>query len=152
MPDERHEEDYISMLRRMIEEQYQDHPTNCGGSFGELLCYEIHVAGLTFSWLAEKWGISLPTLELLKTTLERDRASIVASMERDPERWIGPYHHGWGTAMRNHLRQMGFGELYFGVHNLDDIYVALIEEALTGAASPGRGGSSDSQASPPTSA
>jgi len=46
----------------MIEEQYEQMPTGCGGSFGELLCYEIHENGLTFMWLAEKWGISLPAL------------------------------------------------------------------------------------------
>lgn len=57
-----HEESHLEVLRRMIEEQYLDHPTGCGGSFGEILCYEIHEAGLTFVWLAEKWGVSLPTL------------------------------------------------------------------------------------------
>ncbi|MEA2573348.1 MAG: hypothetical protein QOH93_646 [Chloroflexia bacterium] len=57
-----HEEDYVSRLRREIEEQYAAYPTGCGGGFDELLCYEIHVTGLTFTALAEKWGISLPTL------------------------------------------------------------------------------------------
>ena len=56
------EESYIEHLRRSIEDQYRDHPTGCGGSFGELLCHEIHSRGLTFNWLAAKWGISLPTL------------------------------------------------------------------------------------------
>ncbi len=55
-------EPYIERLRRLIEEQYRNHPTGCGGSFGELLCYEIHNTGLTFKRLALKWGISLPTL------------------------------------------------------------------------------------------
>lgn len=54
-------------IREEIERQYLDHPTGCGGSFDELLCYELHGGGdperqLTFRWLAEKWGISLPTL------------------------------------------------------------------------------------------
>jgi len=57
-----HEESRIESFRRRIEEQYRDHPTGAGGSFGELLCYEIHENGLTFCWLAEKWGVSLPTL------------------------------------------------------------------------------------------
>jgi hypothetical protein len=52
---------YLVMLRKEIEEQYMEHPTGCGGSFGELLCYEIH-SGMTFVWLAEKWGIPLTTL------------------------------------------------------------------------------------------
>lgn len=54
--------DYLSTLRRSIEDQYRDHPTGSGSSFGELLCYEIHIGGLTFVWLAEKWGVSLPML------------------------------------------------------------------------------------------
>jgi hypothetical protein len=33
-------------------------------------------------------------------------------------------------SVRNLLREKGFNEKYFGVHNLDDIYVALVEEAL----------------------
>jgi len=57
-----HEESRIESLRQRIEEQYRDYPTDCGGSFGELLCHEIHSQGLTFCWLAEKWGISLSTL------------------------------------------------------------------------------------------
>lgn len=56
------EEPHVERLRRLIEEQYRERPTNCGTSFGEILCYEIHTGGLTFVWLAEKWGISLPTL------------------------------------------------------------------------------------------
>lgn len=57
-----HEESYLEYLRRQIEQQYLEHSTGCGGSFGEILCYEIHEAGLTFKWLSEKWGVSLPTL------------------------------------------------------------------------------------------
>lgn len=55
-------EPYIERLRRLIEEQYRHSPTGCGGSFGEILCFEIHTSNLTFKWLAEKWGISLPML------------------------------------------------------------------------------------------
>lgn len=43
--------------------------------------------------------------------------------------WVAPYHHGWGTAVRNLLRQHKFGEQEFGIDNLDNIYVALVEEA-----------------------
>lgn len=53
---------HLSLLRKRIEEAYQNNPTGCGGSFGEILCWEIHTNGLTFEWLAEKWGVSLPTL------------------------------------------------------------------------------------------
>ena len=56
------EESHLYRLRRLIETQYVSNPTGCGGSFGEILCYEIHKNGLTFGWLARKWGVSLPTL------------------------------------------------------------------------------------------
>lgn len=56
---------WIVHLRQLIELQYQKNPTGCGGSFGELLCYELHTGGLTFVQLAEKWGISLPTIGML---------------------------------------------------------------------------------------
>ena len=56
------EESYLAFLRRRIEEQYEEMPTGSGGSFGELLCHEIHENGLTFKWLADKWGIGLAIL------------------------------------------------------------------------------------------
>lgn len=56
------EESHLGRLRRLIEDQYQCRPTNCGDTFGELLCWEIHTNGMTFVWLAEKWGLSLATL------------------------------------------------------------------------------------------
>jgi len=59
------EEPHIQRLRRLIEDQYVEHKTGCGSSFGELLCWEIHTNGLTFEWLAQKWGVSLPTLGML---------------------------------------------------------------------------------------
>ena len=52
----------LDYLRQSIEEQYVDHPTGCGNSFGEILCWEIHSNGLTFQWLAEKWRINLSVL------------------------------------------------------------------------------------------
>ena len=56
------EQSHMVRLRQVIVDQYAVHPTGCGGSFGELLCYEIHSGGLTFIALAQKWGLSLPTL------------------------------------------------------------------------------------------
>lgn len=56
------QESFIERCRRLIEEQYEAHPTGCGRSFDEILCYEIHERGMTFKWLAQKWGVSLPTL------------------------------------------------------------------------------------------
>jgi hypothetical protein len=74
------EESYLSFLRQSIEDQYKEHPTGCGGSFDEILCYEIHEGGLTFNWLAEKWGISLPTLgELIYDHCKRLQESPVVN-------------------------------------------------------------------------
>src|SRR5581483_7713431 len=36
------DETHLCRLRRLIEEQYENRPTGCGASFGELLCWEIH--------------------------------------------------------------------------------------------------------------
>ncbi len=69
----------INNFRKHIEKIYQICPTGCGGSFGELLCFELHSqpvnprmdkktfsngfeTGLTFKELAEKWGISVSFL------------------------------------------------------------------------------------------
>ena len=56
-------------FRDEIEERYTNNPTGAGNSFDEILCYEIHhgsdgehEGGLTFRWLAEKWGISVTFL------------------------------------------------------------------------------------------
>ena len=53
---------HLERIRNLIEIAYVDHPTGCGGSFGEILCWEIHSNGMTFIRLAKRWGISLPTL------------------------------------------------------------------------------------------
>ena len=71
-------EPHIERIRRLIEEQYLEHPTDCGASFGEILCWEIHSNGMTFVWLADKWRVSLPTLgELIWDHCKR--------LEADPE-------------------------------------------------------------------
>lgn len=56
------EQAHLERLRELIETQYDARATDCGTSFGELLCWEIHTNGMTFIWLAEKWGLSLPML------------------------------------------------------------------------------------------
>ncbi|KKM83633.1 hypothetical protein LCGC14_1307320, partial [marine sediment metagenome] len=52
----------VEKFRQKIEKDYEAYPTGTGGSFGEILCHEIHEEGLTFKWLAEKWGISVTFL------------------------------------------------------------------------------------------
>ena len=56
------EEPHLEYQRRRVEEQYRSHPTGCGGSFGEILAHELHTNGLTFRWLAEKWGIPVSAI------------------------------------------------------------------------------------------
>jgi hypothetical protein len=73
------EEPFIERARRLIEDQYARCPTGCGGSFGELLCHELHTRGLTFTQLAAKWGVSLHCLgELISDHCKRlDREPLV---------------------------------------------------------------------------
>lgn len=64
--------DRIQQFRSLVEDIYSSAATGCGGSFGEILCYEIHTqpvnprmgyqTGLTFNELAQKWGISVEFL------------------------------------------------------------------------------------------
>ena len=85
-------ESHVDRFRRLIEEQYQAYPTGCGDSFGELLCWEIHSNGMTFKWLAQKWGISLPILgELIFDHCKR--------LEADPtvDHCFGPNRSEFGT-------------------------------------------------------
>lgn len=44
--------------------------------------------------------------------------------------WPAGYHMSWGMGVRNILRESGFGEEAFGVKNLDNIYVPLVEAAV----------------------
>ena len=39
-------------------------------------------------------------------------------------------HHGWGTAVRNLLRQHGLKDNMVGSGNLDDYYVEIVEGAV----------------------
>jgi hypothetical protein len=76
------------------------------------------------------WETKKPVLAMLFSNLGAAKDEIRKAYAADPKGWYTGYHFGWGMAVRNLLREKGFGEKYFGVHNLDDIYVALVEEAL----------------------
>lgn len=62
----------LQWLQQKITDAYRGLPEDEGGgcSFDELLCFELHCRkrpgtrdrGLTFCWLAKKWGISLSQL------------------------------------------------------------------------------------------
>jgi len=75
--------------------------------------------------------IKAPALAMLREELVPVVDQIRAAYTAAPDDWYVGYHFSWGMAVRNLLRQKGFGEDYFNVHNLDDIYVALVEEALS---------------------
>lgn len=74
--------------------------------------------------------LKTPALEMLRQELAPVIPEIRAAYTAAPNDWYVPYHFGWGMGVRNLLREKGFGEEYFKIHNLDDIYVALVEEAL----------------------
>jgi hypothetical protein len=71
-----------------------------------------------------------PALKMLARELAAVAGDIREAYLADPDEWYAGYHFGWGMAVRNLLREKGFGEKYFGIHNLDDIYVYLVEEAF----------------------
>jgi len=79
----------LNTFREHIESTYQIQPTGGGGSFGEIICYELHSQpvnprmrcktmnngyreGLTFKELAQKWGITVTFLgELIADHCEK---------------------------------------------------------------------------------
>ena len=48
----------------------------------------------------------------------------------DPNNWIGMHHHGWGTGVRNLLREKGLPDNLTPDGNWDDYYIMVVEEAL----------------------
>ena len=74
--------------------------------------------------------IKAPALAMLATELAPAYPKISDMYADNPTGWATPHHFHWGMVIRNLLREKGFGEEYFGVDNLDDIYVSLVEEAL----------------------
>lgn len=65
--------------------------------------------------------------------LREQMPSAVQALIRDalptPDGLI-PYHCWWGMTVRNSLRTANFGEEAFKVRNLDNIYIALVVEAV----------------------
>ncbi len=55
---------------------------------------------------------------------------IKKAIELDKKSWFADYHFHWGMAIRNILRDNGFGEKEIGAKNLDDVYVDLVEDAI----------------------
>lgn len=88
------EEPRIKRLGRLVEREYETEPTGTGSGLGEILCHEIHEEGMTFVWLTENWGVSLPTLG----EIVWDHCKL---LEGDPE-----VDHGYHMChQRSHLGQ-----------------------------------------------
>ena len=77
-----------------------------------------------------------PALAFLRDYLARDAEEIRQRHRDNSTAWWAGGHFGWGMWIRNGLRTAGFGETYFHIANLDDIYIQLIEEPLGLSAQP----------------
>lgn len=72
-----------------------------------------------------------PVFEMVNRELsDKVKNDIRGAIEKNPKEWWTQYHFGWGMGFRNLLREKKFGEEYWGVDNIDDIYVHIIEESL----------------------
>jgi len=73
-----------------------------------------------------------PAIQLLSSKInDEDRAEMKLLMEKNPKSWYVDQHFDGGMVVRNLLRHYGFGEQYWPIWNLDDIYVFLLEDAIT---------------------
>lgn len=80
--------------------------------------------------IARKSSLWPSAVDFLRAYTAPDVVWLRDAIAVDPENWVAPYHFFWGMGVRNALRANGFSEGEFGVENLDNIYVALIEEAV----------------------
>jgi hypothetical protein len=55
------------------------------------------------------------------------RVRIKEEYKKDPKTWWALYHHGWGTAIRNALRDMVCLDKELPSGNWDDYYIQIIE-------------------------
>lgn len=85
-------------------------------------------------------------VEFLQAELREAAGEFRAHISEDPEAWWARPHGGdpalgfpgrsfhvtGGMSVRNALRHAGMDEAWFGIANLDDVYVGLIELAIMG--------------------
>lgn len=69
-------------------------------------------------------------VDFLRGHLADSAETIRAEMALDLQDWWVKHHHGAMTGVRNALRMHGFGEKEFGIDNLDDYAVGLVELAF----------------------
>ena len=72
----------------------------------------------------------IPATKFLKEHLLEKNKILRRAINKDPIHWFTLYHFHWGMWVRNLLRENNFSEEYFGISNLDDIYVELVEDAV----------------------
>ena len=73
-------------------------------------------------WIVNK------SVEELKTILDRNEIEqIKEAHKEDPETWWALYHHGWGTAIRNFLRNNVCKDDELPSGNWDDYYIQVVE-------------------------
>lgn len=67
----------------------------------------------------------------LSTLMDDDDINLIKQAHKDdPKTWWAMYHHGWGTNVRNFLRNSVCGDNELPSRNWDDYYIQLVEIAL----------------------
>lgn len=74
--------------------------------------------------------ITPAVLYLRSKMAPEDVETLREMIRRDPWNWCVEHHFNMGMHTRNLLRHGGFGEDYWPIWNLDDIYVPLLERAV----------------------
>ena len=69
-------------------------------------------------------------VEYLRIKVYPEGPEIRSAVEDNPDEWWIPHHFFFGMWVRNTLRSGGFDEKFFDIHNLDDIWVPLLEKAV----------------------
>jgi len=70
------------------------------------------------------------SIEFLKSFLsDEDKQFIKEDFQRDSDTWWALAHHGWGTGIRNQLRDNVCLDEDLPTPNWDDYYIILIEKA-----------------------
>jgi len=81
--------------------------------------------------------LSRLSLEIINVSVDKlrelitikDASKIREEHKKDPDTWWAAYHHGWGTAIRNYLRDKICLDDQLPSGNWDDYYIRLVEKA-----------------------
>lgn len=73
-----------------------------------------------------------PAVACLRAIMSPNDVSLMQTLRAEnPDGWFARFHFSYGMQVRNYLRDKGFGEDYWPIWNLDDIYLPLIERAIS---------------------